>query len=465
MKESKKFVANSMADAFKMIKQQFGHDAIILSHDYQDGKVQVVAMPAARQRTEETIFEPLETAVETRSTYDLLSLKRPESSLTPLQAQAPLSPTDNQENALNQVIKSEFEALRALLKETFEKSGAKSPTLAPLPSELSEDLKSELDAIKTLLKNQISNPIHTAAEIPVRQGTSTLIRAQLLQMRLTPVMVNQIVSDLASDVSLKDAWEQVIENLVELMDFDPHYLLPQKKIKAFIGPSGSGKTQSMAKLIAHFMKNGLDGNFSLIFANHSNIKVLEESRAFGRIFNVPAYYVESYEELEDAYIESLDKDYIFMDLPSFDFNNPENNYPLKFLQTYPHDIDNTFVISSGVSLGYIQKHFSLYQNIDFDGLTITKLNENDSCEEIIEYGISSKIPFRNLSFGQDFSSRFIFGDKRYFVEHFKKSFLSSNHDASKESVNNEKWLCTITPKNGQNSGGRSDRRQGWGRKN
>lgn len=465
MNESKKFVANSMAEAFKMIKQQYGHDAIILSHDYVDGKIVVVAMPAQPRRLRETIpAAPSFNTIDEPSTYDLLTLKRQDTAL-PV-APPSMSPVTNKpeenEKVLNELVKSEFEALKALVKETLAKTIHHE---APTSFVINDELKTELENIKSLLKTQAANNVNTAAEIPVRQNSSTLIRAQLLQMRLTPYMINQIVSEIAPELSLKEAWEQVIENFVHLMDFDENYLSKQKKIKAFVGPSGAGKTQSMAKIISHFVKNGLEDNFSLIFANHSNIKVLEESRAFGRIFNVPTYYVESYEELEDAYIESLDKDYIFMDLPSYDFNDNENNFHLKFLETYPHDIDNTLVIASGTSLGYLEKHLFLYQNVDFDGLTITKLDENDSCEEIIEYGISSKIPFRNLSFGQDFSSRFVFGDKKYFIQHLKKSFLSTNNDASKELVNNEKRLCTITPKNGQNSSSRGDRRQGWSRKN
>jgi flagellar biosynthesis GTPase FlhF len=252
-----------------------------------------------------------------------------------------------------------------------------------------------------------------------------------MQKRLQSPVINTILSEIVPNDSLENAWKSLIKQIVSLLCFSDPNLCVTKKIKTFIGPSGTGKTLLLAKLLVYFANKPLNNNFSLIFVNHTNLKVLEEAKIYQRIFNVPTFYVETLDELERAYHKSYEQDHIFIDFPPFDFSNDENNFYLKFMEKYSAEIDTTLVLSPHCNFSYMQRYINAFKKVTIDGLTITKLDECNALEEILSYLISNQIPMRHLSFGNlscraGFSAKLIVPDIHYFTEYLTHSLLSKD---------------------------------------
>ncbi len=403
---AKEFIAPSISAALRQVKAEFGAQAIILSQQSIDGKVRVFAVPGLVQ-SNQVVNSELQVPVQSK--------------------QLPIS------SLLEQALEDESHLL---------KDDIFSSTYLRTPSQRKEEdfkvnnevefIKSELETIKDLLKEKHASVTPHQVESDQNFNVHQLhIMRTLHQKRLNSSVINNFISSIPTDFSLEQSWHHVISKIVNVMNFDKAQLSTSKKIKSFIGPSGVGKSLLMAKLMIFFANKPLKNNFSIIFVNNSNLKVLEEAKIYSRLFGVPTYYAESIEELENAYKKSIDKDFIFIDFPPYDFNQSDNNFYVNFLQKHKDEIDNTFVISPHCNFTYIERYFTAFQKILIDGVSITKLDECNSCEEIINFIISHEIPVRHLSFGnlnfaQGFSSRLIFGDKQYFYEYLTHSLMNSN---------------------------------------
>ncbi|HRE30336.1 MAG TPA: hypothetical protein PLD88_00040, partial [Candidatus Berkiella sp.] len=151
----------------------------------------------------------------------------------------------------------------------------------------------------------------------------------------------------------------ITEQLLKNMPY--RHELPRAKYHGFIGPSGVGKTQSMIKIILHYLKSKSINQFSCIFVNHHNLRVLEESKLCARIFNVPCYYVETQEDLTTTLEKTAGNDFVFIDFPAFDHITPENNYYIPFIEMYKNDFYNTLVYATTTK--NFKQYCVLHENI------------------------------------------------------------------------------------------------------
>ncbi|MGD9592010.1 MAG: hypothetical protein AB7V32_05785 [Candidatus Berkiella sp.] len=409
--ESIEFVADSISAAMRQVKAEFGPDAIILSQRIVDNKVRLTALPATAM-VAQAVNSSLSANLVTGDFVNENVVKT--DPLTSLLA----SP--------------EIDETMFLKDDIFSETYLKNPHKKQEPvidEALADYIKTELLSIKSLIneKLKVSPKYQTVVDYTFNQHQLSILKA-LHHARLVSPVVYQMIAELEPNLSKEESWESVIDKIVSEITFDEARML-SKRIISFVGPSGVGKSLLLAKLLVYFANKPLNNNFAIIFVNNNNLKVLEESHVYGRLFSCPCLYVESLEELENAYSQCNDKEHVFIDFPAYDFSQPENNYFVNFLQKYKSDIDNTLVVSSHCKYQYVQRFYNAFQKTLIDAISITKLDENASCEEIINFVISNKVPLRNLSSGtlnftNGFSSNITFADKPYFYDYFTRSFLS-----------------------------------------
>jgi len=282
-----------------------------------------------------------------------------------------------------------------------------SSTVIQSNAPMSANFKEELDALRSTLKDSIAK-LHLERELSCAPEKILLFQ-KLRKMGFSSDFINELGG--ASDAV-------AIDKIINQMSLSTVPFFGRKKIKAFIGPSGAGKTQLIAKIILKFLGKELNGHFSFIFVNHSNLKAWEESKLYHRIFNVTAHYAETYDELEKYYDRCKDDGVLFLDLPPYDFTTKENNFYIDFLMAYKDKIDNTMVLPSGSK--ECEKYFSLHKEVGCENISITKLDETKECGEILDYAIQNKIPLRFLNEGQNFRAPLLLATHGYFRKCLKE---------------------------------------------
>lgn len=389
MKEiTKKFIAENTNAALKQVKAELGQDALIISYEIINGKTHVIAAPASAQ--------DMVAGSDLTHSFDALLSRR--------------KTKQNSENHLYGNYYTESKFSTKLLVGAPEKNA----TQHYQSEGLFNHIVKELEVIHNQLKTNESEKQHSHYDNVLNK---------LLLSGFSFGLIERVLSDLPRDLNYENTWHYVIDKMISLLLIDSHYLISSRNIKSFVGPSGSGKTQLIVKTILKLLEINKKASFAFIFVNHSNIKTYEESLIYSKIFDTTSYYVESLDELEFAFKKALNKDFLFIDCPSYDFACYENNFHVHFLLKMHALIDNTLVISASASASHIDRYVQLYRGIKMDGISITKIDESDDFEGVIDYAICQKIPIRNLISGQDVTTELQEVNKEYFLKHYHNKYL------------------------------------------
>ncbi|MGE3319281.1 MAG: hypothetical protein AB7I18_08285 [Candidatus Berkiella sp.] len=340
---TKKFVAPSMSAALQKVKQELGPEAVILSHDTFNGEVHITASSA-------------------ESTLDILLAK----SKQPLADIASVEP-------------SEF----------------KEP-IQVMPDNATLALQNEMAVLKRMI-TEFKAPQQNDGMFS--HGLQFFFHQKLQEMGFP----NQFAKKLLVDLPADDTFEESIEHITTQLLCNLHCreVQPVAKYHTFIGPSGTGKTQLIVKIILHYLKNKSIENFACIFVNHQNVRVLEESKLYARIFNVPCFYVESQVELEFALHKTKHNDHVFIDFPAFDHKEPENNYYIPFIKEHQAEVHNTLVYAANIK--NLKNYAALHEGI-INEIAITKIDENPHIGEFIHYALVHNTPIGFMSVGQSYVS-------------------------------------------------------------
>lgn len=394
--QSQEFIGNTISAALRQVKAAFGPDAIILSQHEAAGKVSIVALPSHAALPMAANAEPA------NKTMPIVSL---------------FAKADEDVSQDDDIFSATY--LRAPIdKKQYE-----------IRDEISEYIKVELASIKELISQNVPKDEKPTSESVLNPHHVAVLKVLNKAKLITP-FISHVLTTLPPDLSLEQTWEYIIDKMVGAIPFDSNHL-SSKKIKSLVGPSGAGKSLLLAKLLIYYANRPLRNNFAIIFVNNNNLKVLEESKVYARLFNVPCYYVENTNELEVAFERCQEVEHVFIDFPAYDFNFSENNYYVNFLRNYREQIDNVLVVSAHYPYGYVERFYNAFQENLIDAISITKLDETNACEEIINFIINHPLPVRNLSFGslnfmQGFSSRLMFADKEYFKNYLTRTLVSAH---------------------------------------
>lgn len=339
-----KFVAPSMNLALQKVKQELGKDAIIVSHESIRGEVHVTASHAME------------------SSLDILLAKGKPMTQVVMEPQVELPVTQTALESPNTTLQ----------------------------------LQHEIALIKRML---------TDFQVPVQQegmfnhALQFFFCKKLQEMGFALPLVKKILVDLSAEATFIESLNYVIAELLQGVQYVTAE--PSVKYRSFIGPSGAGKTQLMVKIILHYLKNKQIQNFACIFVNHQNVSVLEESKLYARIFNVPCYYVESAEDLAVAIEKTQANDFVFIDFPAFDYLQENHNYYIPFIKYLRTSIHNTLVFSANAK--NLKQYGALHEGILHE-LAMTKLDENAELGPFIQFSLQQGVPLGFMSVGQSYDA-------------------------------------------------------------
>jgi flagellar biosynthesis protein FlhF len=366
MMTTKKFVAPNMNLALQKVKQELGPDAVILSHEIHRGEVHIMATLA------------------NESTLDILLSKGKPIPVTSLQD---------------------------IIKEPVNEPPVQidNNTLA---------LQNEMAILKQMI---------TEFKAPMSQdGMFThamqfFFHQKLQEMGFSNQLAKRILVDLPSDDTFEESIQHITSQLLENVKCREMY--PGAKYHTFIGPSGAGKTQLIVKIILQYIKTKTIENFACIFVNHQNVRVLEESKIYARIFNVPCLYVESEADLNDALEKTKHHDTVFIDFPAFDKCDCEYNYYIPFIKNNKAFIHNTLVFPSNIKnfKSYVASHEGIINEI-----SITKVDENPHVGEFVQFSLLTQTPLGFISTGNSYSALALASKER--LEEYLKNDLCPNRE-------------------------------------
>jgi flagellar biosynthesis protein FlhF len=171
------------------------------------------------------------------------------------------------------------------------------------------------------------------------------------------------------------------------------------KMVALLGTAGVGKTTTIAKLAAvHTNRQGKQ--VAVISIDNYGIAANEQLKTYARIIGIPLATAVNPGELKRAIKKYKQKDVILIDTPGINPTDPDQISELKSYFAQLPEMQKHLVVSVATKEKDLIKISQAFQEIGVQRLLFTKLDESSTYGNMLNVLIQTRIPFSFLSCGR-----------------------------------------------------------------
>jgi len=275
----KRYFAADTRKALRMVRDDLGPDALIISNRSVDDGVEILAAEDFDEELAAKGVVDTRDAVEiTDATVEPRPPAAPDRETAPAEAKPQAAATTPKPD---DVVTSDV-ILKALKKKRPEPKKERSGE-----SELIATMRDELARLRGMMENQFSalSQGQWSQHSPIR---NELVQ-QLTRIGLAPTLATRLVASIrhAEQLTPQLATREVLALLTKKIRINGQSILDQRGAVAMIGPAGAGKTTTIAKITSQFVRKHGNENIILLSADNHRIGAHEQLLAYGELFDVP----------------------------------------------------------------------------------------------------------------------------------------------------------------------------------
>ncbi len=285
------------------------------------------------------------------------------------------------------------------------------------------NLAKEIHNLKTLLQEYISNTQEVKKEVPKLKNMMQLLMKQsgvfaadsledklyyiyedLLMQEVRDKIAYQIIENLSFEVEnienlsierIRKLIKIKMKNKIKIFSEEEKKGLP--KIITFIGPTGVGKTTTLAKIAAKCRLINKKKTALFTFDTY-RIAAVEQLKIYGEILKTPVIVINKKSEFKEKLNTFKDYDYILVDTAG---RSQRDNFHIKKLKEYlnfPMDIH--LVLSATTKEKDLDDIISRFSIIPYSSLLFTKLDESSTFGNIYNKAFETGKPLSYFTTGQ-----------------------------------------------------------------
>jgi flagellar biosynthesis protein FlhF len=337
----KRFVAQDMRQALRMVREALGEDAVILSNKTVDGGVELTAAI-------DLVEDPAP---------DTLDQRIPQS-----QAQAaPLS-----------------------------KPSASAVPTAPRDDAL-EDMRREMHNLRRWMQAELSGM--SWYDLGQRAPHSQELLRRLMALGLGAELARRL-SDRVRDIEdMEQAWRKALYALAEQITIFETDVLEQGGVVALVGPTGVGKTTTVAKMAARFALRHGHRSVALVTTDSFRIGARDQLQTYARILNVPVRTATNPDEMDAALGALGDRRLILVDTAGMAAAHERIADQHETLQAAGAGLTTLLTLSATTEAAAVQRALRVFADFRPGGCVLTKLDEAASLggllSALIQAGLST----------------------------------------------------------------------------
>lgn len=374
----KRFSAQNMQTALRLVSQELGEDAVIISTQKGTAGIEVVAaIDYQPHHTQADIDRQLRLQDELeRARTDLQQRGR-----------------DQRLVAAQQADVSSHAGLVAALNKLKQPVAEVATVAEPAEPNALQLMQSELQELKQLLLSSIQPQVS-------RSGPSLSMQLQArgqdfgLDSQLTEHLLTHIQADDADA-----AWQQVLLWLEQNLPVAQHNCLEKGGVLALVGPTGAGKTTTIGKMAAQaVLRHGAD-QVALVTLDNYRVAAHDQLRSFARILGVPLKIVAPAGDLTAALAELSDKKMVFIDTAGLSKNDPHFATQLALLRKTGLRVRKLLVMPLTSHARSLQENYRQFKLVGLAGCVFTKLDECFSLGGAVSLAIRGQLPVHFVTNG------------------------------------------------------------------
>lgn len=369
----KKFIAPDIRRAIKMVRDEQGPDAVIISNRRVDGGVEIVsAIDYDESLLNQMDNDGRDNAGTIKNDKDDI-VKAPDNSSG---TYSHLHVNQNDQN-----IPQNLQRQTGMVDET-----------------LLTEMREELKYLRNIVENRFfdlewanysnSNPIN--AEIIKR----------LLNCGISPKLAREVVRELPSTTNLESAWDCALAVMGRRLQIVNEDIIEKGGVIALVGPTGVGKTTTIAKLAARYALRRGVRHVALITTDNYRVGAHEQLRTYGRLLDIPVRNALNKDELKSQLDDVVDKDLVLIDTAGMSQRDIRITEQLSVLKETKANMKVFLVLAATSQLSGLEETINVFRGVDLDGCILSKLDEATSTGPAISAIIEQKLTLAYISDGQ-----------------------------------------------------------------
>lgn len=270
---------------------------------------------------------------------------------------------------------------------------------AAIPNAELAAMRNEISQLRSMLNVQLANVAW--GDFSYRHPLEANVFKRLTRLGLSPALCRKLLRNLKPEMDVKAAWQHSLKELGDDLPLMHEDILAHGGIFAFVGPAGVGKTTTIAKLATKYvLEHGAD-DIALVTTDSYRIAGHEQLSTLGRILKVPVRVVTDQHPLDQILRSLSRKKLILIDTAGLSHKDQVHKEQMRLLETMGANVQRWLVLSSTAQRRILDRAVDDYKHLNLEGCIFTKLDESASLGEALSVAIEAQLPIAYITDGQN----------------------------------------------------------------
>ncbi len=366
----KRFVAPDMRTAFRLVREEQGPEAVILSNRQINGGVEVVA---ATDYDEALVQQALRAALPSAPPGDGSATNpTPSAATATATASAPA-------NKLRPV-------------------SAPAPNLQSLWTDdpILNQMRQELAAMRETIEREMGR----FTEERLRGAPARSAALDILQSYgCDETLAREVVQRIPADTDLTRGRGMMLAQLGKMLPLTPAEPLDAGGVIALIGPTGAGKTTTLAKLAARYASRHSARDVALISTDSHRIGAREQLNTYGRLLGMAVFEADGQASLAQMLDRLADYRLILIDTAGYGPRDRALAGQINWLRAAQR-VRSLLVMPANSQAGDLDEVVRRYHGAAPEAAILTKLDETGQMGGVLSVIVRHHLPLAYLTDGQ-----------------------------------------------------------------
>jgi flagellar biosynthesis protein FlhF len=393
----KRYVAPDMRTAIRMVREDQGPDAVILSNRQVEGGVEIVA---ALDYDEQAFANAEKERLARENSGEAPRAENANRASSGAVKPRSFQPKDGTERKVPPRVTPWISEQPAPVHAKTVRPAAMSPAKVSsgVETRLLDDVQRELRALRRTVDVRLAEAgwsfvrQHDAMRMELLQG----LGARGFSRSLSCQVADR--TDPANDRG--SAWEQARQILVRQIPVNEDALPEYGGVAALVGPTGVGKTTTIAKLAARFRFKHGPRQIALVTVDNYRIAAHEQLHTYGRILDVPVASAANAEELGAVLNGFRDKKLVLIDTAGMGQRDDRVAEQVALLRDCGAPVRPYLVMSAASQRRTLDEIARAFKPCSPGGCILTKLDEAVELGAALSVVIEHDLPLSFVTDGQ-----------------------------------------------------------------